>query len=66
MLLLSHIHISFQAARDFFPVVHITMEDAEIHHMEELQVVLHWRSIDPAAASTDIPLHLFIPGKYCV
>ena len=54
----------FQASRDIIPVVHVTIQDSEIHHLEKLQVVLHNCPAYPVGSFTDIPLYLLIPGKY--
>jgi len=55
---------SSQASRDLVSVVHITLQDPAIHHLGQLQVVLHHLPRRPAAPAAPLPLHLLLPGKF--
>ena len=55
--------LTLQETRDLFPMVHVSMEDPETHHMEELQVVLYWWSHYPLICSVYRTLHLLNAGK---
>ena len=56
--------IAFQTARDLIPVVHVSIQDAEVHHLAQLQMGHPGPHSAPPAASAHWPLHLLLPGQF--
>ena len=54
---------AFQTARDLIPVVHVSIQDAEVHHLAQLQVDHPGPHFAPPPASAHWSLHLLLPGQ---
>ena len=54
----------FQAARDVIYVVHISLEDFQVHHLEKLQMEVVDSSAYHLLYFTCLAFHLCIPCKY--